>query len=123
MIRRLFWMALGAVLGVSGYRKAAMMARAMSPAHARARAAGRLARGTRATAAFARDVREGMAIYRLAEVRRAPTLERPALERPTAERPTAERHRAVGRHSRTQDWVYAKAPAARDCPDEVKDGR
>jgi hypothetical protein len=106
MIRRLFWMIVGAVLGVSGYRKAATLAHAVSPARARARAAGRLARGARATAGFARDVREGMAIYRLAEVRRAPTLER---------------------HPHTQDWAYAKAVAAtgfpdEPCPDEVKDG-
>jgi hypothetical protein len=154
MIRRLFWMALGAVLGVSGYRKAAMVARAVSPVRARRRAAGRLARGARATAMFARDVREGMAIYRLAEGRRPPTLERPALERPALEiaptlegRPAVDRHGATDRngatdrhgaadrngaaerrrrrdgHSRIQDWAYVKAPAARDCPDEVKDGQ
>ena len=53
MIRRLFWLTLGAVLGVAGYRRLTALARAVSPA---ARAPG-LAR-------FAGDVREGMQLYR-----------------------------------------------------------
>lgn len=52
MIRRMFWLVLGAVLGVTGYRRAARFARSVSPA---ARAAG-LAR-------FAADVRDGMELY------------------------------------------------------------
>ena len=52
MIRRLFWVTLGAVLGVAGYRRLTALARAVSPA---ARAPG-LAR-------FAGDVREGMQLY------------------------------------------------------------
>jgi hypothetical protein len=52
MIRRLFWLTLGAVLGVAGYRRLTALARAVSPA---ARAQG-LAR-------FAGDVREGMQLY------------------------------------------------------------
>jgi len=52
MIRRLFWLVLGAVLGVTGYRKATALARSLRPAP---RASG--------LAAFAADVREGMAVY------------------------------------------------------------
>jgi hypothetical protein len=52
MIRRLFWLVLGAVLGVTGYRKATAFARSLRPAP---RASG--------LAEFAADVREGMALY------------------------------------------------------------
>jgi hypothetical protein len=52
MIRRLFWLVLGAVLGVAGYRRLTAFTRSFSPA-VRARDA----------AAFAADVREGMHIY------------------------------------------------------------
>jgi hypothetical protein len=52
MIRRLFWLTLGAALGVAGYRRLTALARAVSPA---ARAGG-LTR-------FAGDVREGMQLY------------------------------------------------------------
>ena len=52
MIRRLFWLVLGAVLGVTGYRKATALARSLRPAP---RASG--------LAEFAADVREGMALY------------------------------------------------------------
>jgi len=52
MIRRLFWLVLGAVLGVTGYRKATALARSLRPAP----------RATGLTG-FAADVREGMAIY------------------------------------------------------------
>ena len=52
MIRRLFWLVLGAVLGVTGYRKATAFARALRPAP---RASG--------LAEFAAEVREGMALY------------------------------------------------------------
>jgi hypothetical protein len=52
MIRRLFWLVLGAVLGVAGYRKATALARSLRPAP-RASALGE----------FAADVREGMAVY------------------------------------------------------------
>ena len=71
MIRRLFWLVLGAVLGVTGYRKVTALARALRPAP---RASG--------LAEFAADVREGMAVY----------LERQA--RPPA--PTLEGHRPAG---------------------------
>jgi len=52
MIRRLFWLGLGAVLGVTGYRKVTALARSLRPAP---RASG--------LAEFAADVREGMALY------------------------------------------------------------
>ena len=52
MTRRLFWLGLGAVLGVTGYRKATAIARSL-------RAAPRAS----ALAGFAADVREGMAVY------------------------------------------------------------
>jgi hypothetical protein len=52
MIRRLFWLLLGAVLGVTGYRRATALARSLRPAPRR-----------RPLAGFAADVREGMALY------------------------------------------------------------
>ena len=52
MIRRLFWLVLGAVLGVAGYRKTAAIARSLRPAPRASALAG-----------FAADVREGMAVY------------------------------------------------------------
>lgn len=52
MIRRLFWLTLGAVLGVSGYRRLTALGRYVPPA-LRAREVAR----------FAADVREGMEIY------------------------------------------------------------
>jgi hypothetical protein len=52
MIRRGFWLGLGAVLGVAGYRKATAIVRSLRPAP---RAS--------ALAEFAADVREGMAVY------------------------------------------------------------
>jgi hypothetical protein len=85
MIRRGFWLVLGATLGVAGYRRASRMARSLTQGAApRASApAGRLvlrapeissrsviagaARAGRAaaeSAAFVRDVREGVAEYR-----------------------------------------------------------
>jgi hypothetical protein len=52
MIRRLFWLVLGAVLGIAGYRRLTALARSVSPAE-RARGLGR----------FGADVREGMQLY------------------------------------------------------------
>lgn len=52
MIRRLFWLTLGAVMGVAGYRRATALVRSLSPGH-RARELTR----------FASDVREGMELY------------------------------------------------------------
>jgi hypothetical protein len=55
-MRRLLWLALGAGLGISGYRRAMRVIRAF----------GRPAAGTRprlGLAGFARDVRDGMDLY------------------------------------------------------------
>jgi uncharacterized protein with LGFP repeats len=65
VIRRLFWLSLGAVLGVSGYRRAVALARSLSPVAQAGRMAGFLA-----------DVREGMAVY----MERHPAGGRPTLE-------------------------------------------
>jgi hypothetical protein len=85
MMRRGFWLAAGAVLGVAGYRKASRLARSVTGAPvpgrmlgpgSRARGAGSGEAGApvpvtvpmgariRSAASFARDVREGMAEYR-----------------------------------------------------------
>lgn len=76
MIRRGFWLAAGAVLGVTGYRKATRLARLITnpPGAPRALAPGGRAVEARprqpltarvgAAAGFARDVRDGMAEYR-----------------------------------------------------------
>ncbi len=52
MIRRLFWLILGAVLGVAGYRRVTALARAVSPAGA-----------ARGLTRFVADVRDGMDLY------------------------------------------------------------
>ncbi len=108
MIRRGFWLAAGAVLGVAGYRRVTRLAKVLavprSPGHlpGPARTAGpqmlappsrpgsQVARAV-ATARFIRDVRDGMAEYRDLH-RRAPdptargrTLDSPALEGRTLE--------------------------------------
>ena len=76
MIRRGVWLLAGAVLGVTGYRKASRMAAAITgtrvPARPLAGAPRPIAARTpvpftariRSAAGFARDVREGMADYR-----------------------------------------------------------
>jgi hypothetical protein len=65
VIRRLFWLTVGAVLGISAYRRATAVARAIMP-------------GPRAReiTSFAGDVREGMQIYRQRQLQAS----RPALE-------------------------------------------
>ena len=69
MIRRLLWLCIGAVLGVAGYRKVAATmnaaARALRPGGDRGQE----------IAGFARDVRDGMRLYRASHDRRAPRLE------------------------------------------------
>ena len=65
MIRRLLWLCIGAVAGVTGYRKLA----------AKLNAATRVLHPEREIAAFARDVREGMGLYRASHDRRTPRLE------------------------------------------------
>jgi hypothetical protein len=78
VIRRLFWLLAGAVLGVTGYRRAGRFARSLRPAsavrpagrvlravawpgHTAGRAAGGAARSH--VAPFLTDVRDGMEIY------------------------------------------------------------
>jgi hypothetical protein len=78
VIRRLFWLLAGAVLGVTGYRRAGRLARSLRPAsavrpagrvlravawprHPAGRPAGRAARSH--VAPFLEDVRDGMEIY------------------------------------------------------------
>lgn len=64
-MRRLFWVSLGAVAGVAGYRRATALVRSLRPAPR----AG-------SVASFAADVREGMALYMERQSARAPaTLE------------------------------------------------
>jgi hypothetical protein len=53
VIRRLCWVAVGALLGVAGYRRAATLASACWPPGP-----------VRALGRFAADVRDGMALYR-----------------------------------------------------------
>jgi hypothetical protein len=103
MIRRLFWLVLGAVLGVTGYRKVTTIARSLRPAP---RAS--------ALAEFAADVREGMAVYleRQAEPpaspleghrRRGLPAGRPAPAGPPP-RPSAHRHdESAQRHDELKD--------------------
>jgi hypothetical protein len=65
VIRRLFWVGVGALAGVSGYRRLSRLARAAGiggrpGARSRGRTGLDWARGA---ALFARDVREGMELY------------------------------------------------------------
>jgi len=62
MIRRGFWLALGAALGVSGYRRARRLAQSGGLVAVAASAGRSAVHG----AAFARDVRDGMAQYQAA---------------------------------------------------------
>jgi hypothetical protein len=75
MIRRAAWLTIGAVLGITGYRRVTRAARVLLPApnlltplsrraagNGQARSAPRR-RGAGVTAAFVRDVRAGMADY------------------------------------------------------------
>jgi hypothetical protein len=82
MIRRGFWLVVGATLGVSGYRKASRLVHSLGPAPRRGEpghggparrpaltgrrvlaGAARAGRSTAEGAAFVRDVRDGMAEY------------------------------------------------------------
>jgi len=96
MTRRLFWLVLGAVLGVTGYRKATTIARSLRPAPRPSALAG-----------FAADVREGMAAY----------MERQA--QPPA--PTLEDHRRRGLPAGRPGGPPSRPDPHRH--DELKDGR
>jgi hypothetical protein len=75
VIRRLFWMTIGAVAGVTGYRRLSQLAQAMNPSARR-----RARRGDRGRysgiAEFLGDVRDGMELY----VNRRPGSGGPAVE-------------------------------------------
>ncbi|HUA30179.1 MAG TPA: hypothetical protein VMC03_14950 [Streptosporangiaceae bacterium] len=98
MIRRLFWVGLGVMVGVSGYRRVSRLARAAgiggrTGAGARGRAGLARARGA---ALFARDVREGMDLYADRHPRLAGrTLEgqRAGTQRPQGAAPDEQRRR------------------------------
>ena len=60
-MRRMFWLSVGAVLGVTGYRRVTALARSLRPEPQRNTLTG-----------FAADVREGMAIYMDRQAGRAP---------------------------------------------------
>jgi hypothetical protein len=109
MIRRGFWLAAGAVLGVTGYRKATRLARMItsSPAAPRALAPGGRAAGSRArqplslrigaAAGFARDVRDGMAEYRDLHARQLGRRLDSASAEPAGDHPPAGRGGSRGR--------------------------
>jgi hypothetical protein len=105
MIRRLFWLTLGAVLGITAYRRATAVARAIMP-------------GPRAReiAGFAGDVREGMQIYRQRQLQAS----RPALEgRPDR---TGPGHTGPGRTGPGRTGPDPTEPG-RTGPDQTEDGR
>ena len=60
-MRRMFWLSLGAAIGVTGYRRVTALARSLRPEPQRNTLTG-----------FAADVREGMAIYMDRQAGRAP---------------------------------------------------
>jgi len=60
-MRRMFWLSLGAVIGVTGYRRVTALARSLRPQPPQGSLAG-----------FAADVREGMALYMDRQAARAP---------------------------------------------------
>jgi hypothetical protein len=92
MMRRTFWLVLGAVLGVTGYRKATAIARSLRPAP---RAS--------ALAEFAADVREGMAVYMERQAQPASTLEGHRRRGLPAGRPAAGQPRTDTHHDEPKD--------------------
>lgn len=106
MIRRLVWMLVGAVAGVTGYRRVARLARAIQPwADRGARRKGWTGGGGYGGAAlFLRDVRDGMELY-------VDRRSRPA-------EPTLEGQQALPERS-----GRAAAPRAYPGTDYSKDGR
>ncbi len=102
MIRRLFWLTLGAVLGVTGYRRATALVRSLRPQPRPGSLTG-----------FAADVREGMALYMERQSARAPS--------------TLEGHArrglglaGQGDSPRNPRWPQGRDPSRND---ELKDGR
>ena len=81
MIRRVFWLTIGAAGGIMGYRRVAALGKRISgrstarrDAASRSLPLGGTIRATRAVRGFSRDVREGMELY--------------SVRRPRAEGPT-----------------------------------
>jgi hypothetical protein len=93
VIRRGFWLLLGAVVGVTGYRKAVRVARHPNlAARGTVRTARDAARAARETARFARDVRDGMDEY----MARHPRQDRPTLSGHGNRHQTERHHDGVG---------------------------
>ncbi|HEX3964603.1 MAG TPA: hypothetical protein VHZ03_49480 [Trebonia sp.] len=66
MIRRAFWLTVGAAGGIMGYRRVAALGQRISGKGAAGRRSltlGGTIRATRAVRGFSRDVREGMELY------------------------------------------------------------
>jgi hypothetical protein len=63
MIRRGFWLAVGATGGIMGYRRAVSFGRRATGALTGSRGPVRKRRWVRETVRFTRDVREGMDLY------------------------------------------------------------
>jgi len=103
LIRRLFWVTVGALVGVTGYRRLTRMARVVGAGGRRGARPPRGARRgpagldwARGAALFARDVREGMELYSDRHPRLAGrTLEgqRARAQRPQGAAPGEERRR------------------------------
>jgi hypothetical protein len=62
-MRRLFWVTVGAGLGISGYRRATRIVRELSRPRPPLRPRWRISGRPSGVAAFARDVRDGMDLY------------------------------------------------------------
>lgn len=137
MIRRTFWMGLGAVLGVSGYRRAAAVARSLSPRPARPVSPSRQARPAashpaspptraREAARFVRDVREGMEEYLERHHHRPPnTLQGQALARRPAAggRAGVEPQEPGAARAGRPDLAGGRERPGRAGPDHAEDGR
>jgi hypothetical protein len=87
MIRRVFWLTVGAVGGIMGYRRAVSLGRQV-----KGRSVARDAvRATREVQSFSRDVREGMELYSGRRPRAiSPTLRATAVQRGGTLRPPGE---------------------------------
>jgi hypothetical protein len=63
MIRRGFWLAVGATGGIMGYRRVTSLGRRLTGTATAGRARAKKRRWARETIRFTRDVREGMDLY------------------------------------------------------------
>jgi hypothetical protein len=103
VIRRLFWMVIGAVAGVTGYRRVSQLVQAIQPKrHRSGRPGGR--GGYRGIAVFLGDVRDGMELY-------------------LNGRPGSGGHTLEGQQVLAEGSGRAAAASARPGPDYAKDGR